>query len=355
MRAKILGLASFLPEKIRANTDWPADFGGAHSSKFGSELADVRAADADPCDAIMARYLASEAGDPFRGTTRRRVAELSMASAEAEAIAGKRALDDAGIGAKDVDLVLSWAMVPDRITPATAPRVTELVGATRAAGIGLDVACATAIAQLMLASAMVESGRARHVLCTQSHLIARANPMDHPASPIVGDAASAMVIGPSEKSGVGIAHMVSQGEYHEAVTWVRGREEHESPWWEAGPGFSPGTRNRAQVKMLSTKLVHVGRDTITELLERAHRSIDSVDVFACTQPRRWFPAAVAESVGLAPEKAPHTFDELAHIGGVAVVVNLLEARSRGMLTPGASVMLYGMGAGITRAAALIDW
>lgn len=357
MRAKILGLGTFFPEKVRENADWPADFVGRQTSRYGSELTEVgaNAGEADPCDAIVRRYLASEADDPFRGTTRRRVADAKMASAEAEAIAGKRALEDAGVEGKDIDLVLSWAMVPDRVTPPTAPRVAHLTGATRAAGIGLDVACATAISQLMLASAMIESGRARHVLLTQSHLIARANPLDHPASPIVGDAASAIVLGASEKPGVGLAHMVSHGEYHEAVTWARGREEQEPPWWEAGQEFTPGTRNRAQAKHLSTQLVHLGRDTIVETLARAHRTIDSIDVLSCTQPRRWFPAAVAESVGLPLERAPHTFDELAHIGGCGVVVNLAEARSRGMLKPGASVLLYGMGAGITRAAALIDW
>ena len=355
MRAKILGLGTFLPEKVRENSDWPADFAGRVTSRHGNELCDVHAGDADPCDAIMARCLAPEADDPFRGTKRRRVADATMASAEAEAIAGKRALDDAGVSASEIDLVLAWAMVPDRVTPPTGPRVANLVGATRAAGIGLDVACATAIAQLTLASAMIESGRARHVLLTQSHLIARANPMDHPASPIVGDAASAIVLGPSEKPGVGLSHMVSHGEYHDAVTWVRGRDEQEAPWWEAGPDFSPGSRNRAQVRSLSSKLVHVGRDTLVEILERARRPISSIDVLASTQPRRWFPEALAESVGLPVEKAPHTFDELAHIGGCGVVVNLVEARSRGMLAPGASVLLYGMGAGITRAAMIIDW
>jgi 3-oxoacyl-[acyl-carrier-protein] synthase-3 len=356
MRAKIVGLGSFLPEKVRSNADWPADFVGRQTSKYGSELNEVGAASvADPCDAIVARYLALEGNDPFRGATLRRVADAQLSSAEAEALAGTRAIQDAGLDPKDIDLVLSWAMVPDRVTPPTAPRVANLVGAVRAAGIGFDVACATAIAQIMLGSSMIEAGRARHVLLTQSHLIARANPLDHPTSPLVGDAASAIVLGPSEKSGVGIAYMISHGEYHEAVTWARGREAEEAPWWEAGADYTPGTRNREQAKMLGTRLVHFGRDTITETLDRAHRTIAEVDVFACTQPRKWFPAAVAESVGLAPSKAPETFDELAHIGGCGIVINLMEARARGMLHPGACALLYGMGAGVTRAAALIDW
>ncbi|MFO0586898.1 MAG: 3-oxoacyl-[acyl-carrier-protein] synthase III C-terminal domain-containing protein [Polyangiaceae bacterium] len=356
MRAKIAGLGAFLPEKIRTNADWPEGFAGKQTSRYGSELNEVAAASvADPCDAIVARHLAKELDDPFRGATRRRVADPQMSSAEAEAIAGRRAIADAGLDPREIDLVLSWAMVPDRVTPPTAPRVAHLVGATRAAGIGFDVACATAIAQMMLGAAMIESGRARHVLLTQSHLIARANPLDHPTSPLVGDAASAMVLGPAERAGVGVVHMISHGEYHEAVTWARGRDEAEPPWWEAGAEYTPGTRNREQAKMLGAKLVHFGRDTIAELLDRAHQTIESVDVLACTQARKWFPAAVAESVGLAPSKAPDTFDELAHVGGCGVVINLIEARNRGLLKPGARAMLYGMGAGVTRAAALIDW
>lgn len=356
MRARIAGLGSFLPPKIRSNADWPADFVGRQTSKYGGELNEVGAASAiDPCDAIVMRHLAKEGDDPFRGATLRRVADPSMSSAEAEALAGTRAIQDAGLDPKDIDLVLAWAMVPDRVTPPTAPRVAHLVGAKRAAGIGFDVACATAIAQIMLGSSMIEAGRARHVLLTQSHLIARANPLDHPTSPLVGDAASAIVLSATDEGGVGLVHMVSHGEYHEAVTWARGRDANEPPWWEAGQEYTPGTRNREQAKMLGARLVHLGRDTIAETLDRARMPIDAIDVFACTQPRKWFPAAVAESVGLAAEKAPDTFDELAHIGGCGIVINLLEARERGMLTRGKRALLYGMGAGITRAAAILDW
>ncbi|MBK8252330.1 MAG: hypothetical protein IPK82_06640 [Polyangiaceae bacterium] len=355
MRSKIAGLGSFLPAEVRHNDAWPSEFVGQQTARYGAELMDVRSDGNDPCDAIVTRYLATEHGDPFKGAVRRRVADPHLSSAEAEATAAKNALDDAGLKGSDVDLVLSWAMVPDRVTPPTAPRVVHLIGANRAAGIGLDAACATPIAQIMMASAMIEAGRARHVLLTQSHLLSRANPLMHPTSPIIGDAASAMVMSASEKTGAGVVHMVSHGEYHEAVTWARGRDEQESPWWEAGPEYTPGTRNRVQAKMLGTRLVHFARDTVMELLSRAKRPSDSIDVIAATQPRRWFPAAVAESVGLSPAHAPSTWDEIAHVGGCGIVCNLIEARNRGMLAPGSSVLLYGMGAGVTRGAALLEW
>jgi 3-oxoacyl-[acyl-carrier-protein] synthase III len=53
--------------------------------------------------------------------------------------------------------------------------------------------------------------------------------------------------------------------------------------------------------------------------------------------------------------APDTHADLAHIGTCGVVTNLIEARRRGMLRPGANVVLFAMGAGVTRAAALLKW
>ncbi len=355
MGARIQGLGSFVPETIRRNSDWPAEFIGRPVGAYGSELAEIGLDDRDPCDLIVARHLAKEQNDPFRGAIERRVADLSMSSAEAEAIAGRRALDDAGIRPKDVDLVLSWSMVPDRVTPPSGPRVAHLIGAERAAAIGMDAACATGLAQMLFAAALVETGRANHVLLTQSHLIARANPLLHPASPIVGDVATAFVVGPAATRQIVDVHMVSHGEFHEAVTWVRGREKEEAPWWEAGPEFTPGTRNREQAKMLSKKLVHFARDTVVELMARVNRPVSDIDVLAITQPRRWFPSAVCESLGLSPEIAPSTWDTLAHVGGCGVLINLMEARRRGMIREGTRVAMFAMGAGITRSAAFVTF
>ena len=72
--------------------------------------------------------------------------------------------------------------------------MAHLIGAQRAHVIGVDTACATAVAQIEIACAYLETGRARVVLLTQSHLMLRLMPMLHPACPGLGDAASALVL-----------------------------------------------------------------------------------------------------------------------------------------------------------------
>lgn len=353
--ARIAGLGSYVPETVRTNDAWPEEFVGRATAAFGAELTDVASTALDPCDRIVARHLASEGDDPFRGARVRRVADRKMAAAEAEAIAAQRALDDAGLRASDVDVVLSWAMVPDRVTPPSGPRVAHLIGATRAWALGADAACATGIAQLLTAASLIEAGRARHVLITQSHLIARANPLMHPASPLVGDVATACVVAPSPRRNIVDVHMRTHGEFFDAVTWVRSRDGDDPPWWEAGGAYVPGTRDRELTRRLGARLVHFARDTVSELLERVERRAGDIDVLATTQPRRWFPSAVAESLGVDPSRAPTTWDDIAHVGGCGVFTNLLAARERAMLSEGSNVALFAMGAGVTRAAAWIEW
>src|SRR5690606_12763085 len=114
---------------------------------------------------------------------------------EAELSAAHDALKHAGISGTDVDAIISYSMVPDRLMPAAATAIACRLGTKPGAlTFSIDAACATVIPQLATAAALVDSGTANHVLLTQSHLMLRAFPMDHPAAPTLGDAATAVVV-----------------------------------------------------------------------------------------------------------------------------------------------------------------
>ena len=356
MRASVIGLGEWLPEQVRGNDAWPKAFGAKDASNAAHrELTDVTSGTSDDlCDRVTQRYVAREAGDPFLGTTRRRVAADAMTAVEAETLAGRAALEDAGIDGKDVGLVLSWAAVPDRIAPPSAPPVAYALGARSALAMGVDVACASAIAQIALASAMIESGRIRYALLTQSHLITRAFPLEYPASPNVGDAATAIVVGATERAGVLATHAVSEGEYYDAVSWRRPRE-HDTRWFEAGGATFLGSYDADAARALIQNTVRIAAHTVREAAAIARVDVARIGFLACVQPRKWIPAAVAEVLDLPLDRAISTFDEYAHLGGCGPIVNLLAARREGKLTPGTLVALYAQGTGFTRAAALLDW
>ena len=356
MYARIAGLGQWFPERIRANSDWPQEFMDASLRRQGDRaLVDVDLhREQDPCRAIAARYLALESDDPFLGGVERRVAEPTASSAEAEAEAARAALADACLAAGEVDAIFSWALVPDRLMPSNACRVGHAIGATGAWALTVDAACASPISQLTLAAGLIESGRARNVLLTQSHLATRTFPLSHPASPCVGDGATAMLVSAAERPGLLTTHAVTHGEYYDAVVWCRDKEpERDTPWWLAGGPYFMGSHSPDATRKLMQDTVGVGVSTVRELCEKARIDAADISALASVQPRRWVPAAIAEGLGLPASIAPQTYERFAHLGGAGAVANLIAAREAGLLRPGALAVMYAQGAGFTRAAAAI--
>jgi 3-oxoacyl-[acyl-carrier-protein] synthase-3 len=354
MRAGIVGLGRWLPDSVRTNDAWPPEFVAAHGKRANAEFTDVRTnPSGDAIDKLVASYVAAEAGDPFVGTVERRVGAPGETLEAIEIAAARAALEDAGIDGRKVDLVISHAAVPDRTMPATAPAVAYAVGATGALGIGMEAACASAVVGLDLAAAMIETGRARHVLLVQSHLVTRAVPMGHPASPNLGDAATAIVVGPVERGGVLATRAVSHGEFYDAVVFAR--RAGEAPLYEAGGSMSLGSNAPEKAVQLVRDTVRIGAKTVREALDRAGLGPGDVDLLTSVQPRWWVPRAIAEAAGIDPRVAVDTFAKYAHLGACGPVVNLIAAREAGRLGRGARAVVYGQGAGFTRAASIVEW
>jgi 3-oxoacyl-[acyl-carrier-protein] synthase-3 len=355
MSVAIVGLGTWLPAKVRTNDAWPPSFRLNGHLNGDRTFNDVPPSEDPVAAAIVERDLAHEALDPFLGAKRRHIADENTTAAEVETLTARAALDDAGISGADVDLVLSNSVVAERIAPPIACTVADRVGARHALALGVESACASAVAQLEVARAYIEAGLAKVVLLTQSHLLLRTVSWDHPASPGLGDAASAIVVahgtGLVLRSTFGRTH----GEFARAVTWVRGVGDQDDPsWWKPGGAYRLGSQAPEEVKLLMRETVSYGATTVREVAQRASVDVNRISVLASVQPRGFLPGAIAERLGLARDRAVTTYEEVAHIGVCGPVFNLVHARGLGLLHPGAIVAMYGQGAGFTRSAALIE-
>jgi len=351
--AKIAGLGIWLPEEVRTNDYWPADFAQS-ASKRDRVLTDVVSRDDDPHAAIVRRHVAAEEGDPFVGTKQRHVAGARFESRRAEAAAAKSALADAGLDASDVDVLIGYTVTPEQPGMVATHWIAHEIGARRAGCFAVESACASVLVQLRLGHALIASGEADVVLATQSYLMARTMPYRHPASPNVGDAATAFVLRASDRGGVRSVVLTSHGEYHDAVVWARD-EDNPAPWWEPGGAFRLQSYDRDTAEQLVSRTVEFGVDSLGQALAKAGKRPSDLDVIATVQPRRWIGAAIAEGLGLPASRSINTFAQLAHVGTCGVVANLIEARRRGLLVPGATVGCYAQGAGFARAAAVLEW
>lgn len=357
MRASILGLGQWLAATVRTNDHWPAEIVARWSARADDDGIDgtIAAVPEGPADHLTSAYFADDALDPFLRSTRRHVDETGMSSCDASGLAARAALEDAGVDPARVDVVLCAEAVPDRPS-SSAPKIAELAGAHDARAMTCDAACASPVVQLELARALIESGRARNVLCVQGHVVTRAFPLAHPALPLLSDTATAFVVGPSERSGVlGIAAK-SDGTAHDAVSWVRGRDPAgDTPWWTAGGALMLGSRDRDRAQQIMRGTIAMGAQTLREACDQAQRDPSALALVTSVQPRRWVAEGIARTLGVPPERTVSTFDRIGHVGGCCLVANLLEARRAGALRGGALVGLYAQGMGFTRAAAVIEW
>jgi 3-oxoacyl-[acyl-carrier-protein] synthase III len=352
MNAQLRSMALWVPETI-VQSEFesfrrPGD-GGNRTEP--DPLLDVHAGEGE-ASAIMRALIEDERRDPKRGTRERRVSH-GETSAEAEARAATIAMKRAGVLPREISHVLSWCMVPDDIGPH-APRVAHLAGIEHAFAINVDVACASVVAQLELSCALIESGRARTVLATQSHLLSRALPQGSRLAPFVGDAATAFIVSGGSKSSKIHFASHSDGSASEAVVWSR-IDGSRAPWYASGAQFAPGTRDREKAQSLVTHTLDYGATTVREACALAGTRPQDLEVLATVQPRRWVPEGIARALGMQDFLAPTTFERFAHLGGCGVIANLLEAKQRGLLREGAMVALYAQGAGFTRAAAIAQW
>jgi 3-oxoacyl-[acyl-carrier-protein] synthase-3 len=348
--AFVAGVGVWYPDQIRQNSDWPLEF--RRGSAGGDRLFNDIPPAIDAAARITDEYLQAEALDPFLGVKERRITPATVSAVDAEVWAAERALADAGVRGSDVDVIVSYSVVPERVTPPTGCAVAHRLGAERAWAFGVDAACATALIQLELAANFVKSGRADTVLLTQSHLLLRAFPMAHPASPGLGDAATAVVVRRSGRFEIVATHAVTSGEYHDAVTWVRAASE-DTPWWLAGSEFRIGTRNREQAKDLQRDTVSFAARTLREMCERAGVDVERIRWLASVEPRGWVPVATARVLGLPAEGVLSVYETRGHLGACGPVANLALGKERALASGAGLVGLYGQGAGFTRAAALL--
>lgn len=356
--AAIAGIGAFYPEQIRTNDAWPADFGERARRSNQRVLNDIPPPE-DPALRVTEEFLAQEARDPFMGVRERRIAPESMTAVDAEVYAARLALEDANISANEIDCVISYSAVPDRPTPPAACAVADRLGVTSALSWGMDAACASAMVQIATARALIDTGQAKNVLLTQSHLMLRTFPLMHPASPCVGDASTALVMSAQGRWPVLATHAVTHGEHHCSITWVRESspavlDPEDTPWWKGAGDFRVGSLNTDGAKVLQRDAVAFGAQTIRELAQKAGVDLNRLRLVASGEPRGWIPRGYLRVLGLDEALLESVYETKGHLGGCGCVANLEQAHRRGRTARGGLAMMYAQGAGFTRAGVLLQ-
>ncbi|MEO1088386.1 MAG: beta-ketoacyl synthase N-terminal-like domain-containing protein, partial [Acidobacteriota bacterium] len=157
--------------------------------------------------------------DPFRGARERRLMEPGGTALALEADAARKAMDAAGVGPEDIDLLLLTSFLPDIHGIGGSAYLARELG-VKCAAWNMESACSSANLAFLTATQMIRTGQFQRALVVTSCTYSRVTVDSDPISWTVGDGATAVVVGHVEEGrGFLGAHSIHSGNTCGAVEY----------------------------------------------------------------------------------------------------------------------------------------
>jgi 3-oxoacyl-[acyl-carrier-protein] synthase III len=277
------------------------------------------------------------------GIRERRYLDDGMSTSDMCIAAARRALDSAGTRATDIDAILLGTITPDRPLPSTALVVREALGARNALPLDFtQLACAGGVYGILVASQMMQSGQFRNVLVIGADSMSRiTDPADRTTRVFFGDAAGAVVLGPT-RPGYGLLAWDVEAELsYEVQIPAGGAQYPTSPGTVAAGGQFLKMNGRAVWDVATTVLPR----TIVNVLANAGLQADEIAHFVLHQANHNIIKEVMQRLDAPLSRARITVDRLGNTGSASIFTALGGAIEDGDIRHDDHMVLAGIGAG----------
>ena len=280
------------------------------------------------------------------GIRSRYVAGEGETTASLAADAARRALDHAGVAAKDIDLIVLATATPDQTFPSSATKVQATLGIPDCIAFDVHAVCTGFLYALSVADSMLRSGNAKKALVIGAETFSRILDWEDRATCVLfGDGAGALVLSAEESDSGILATKLHADGRHNDLLFVDG-----------GPSTT-GTVGKLRMKgreVFRHAVVNLA-DVLTEVLDEAGLGAADVDWVVPHQANARILDATARKLGLPAEKVVVTVDEHANTSAASVPLALDKAVKDGRIKRGDLVVLEAMGGGFTWGAAALRY
>lgn len=320
MTARIIGTGSAVPEQIVTNEDL-------------SKIVETND-----------EWISSRSG-----IKERRVAKEENTTSLA-ILAGKRALENAGVTAEEIEVIIVATCTPDYFFPNTACQVQEAIGAKHAVAFDLSAACSGFLFALSTAQAYIKGGIYQKALIVGAETMSKMiDWSDRSTCVLFGDGAGAAVVSAEE---TGVLELVQKSNgAGKGVLSCKAREtrnllNHESEtkeylYMEGQPVFK-----------FAVKTVP---ECVEEVLKKAEVKKEEIRYYILHQANSRIIQSVAKRLKEPEEKFPMNLSLYGNTSAASIPILLDEMNRNGMLNRRDKLVLSGFGAGLTWGAVLLEW
>ncbi|MEK7757372.1 MAG: beta-ketoacyl-ACP synthase III [Planctomycetota bacterium] len=281
------------------------------------------------------------------GIRERRKASPSECTSTMAVEAARKALDNAGMTADDIDVIVCATATGDCPFPATATFVQEALGGRLTPAFDVGAACAGFIYATTVGAGLLGSGLYEHALIIGAETLTRyIDPQDRTTCVILGDGAGAAVISRAKNPEQAILHceMGCDGTRTKQI------------WVPAGGSRLPASSTTVAERLHYMKMR--GRDVykfavvkMQELIDRAFEATgltpDDLKLVIPHQSNLRIIESVREKMGLPLEKVAINITRYGNTSAASIPMALDEARRNGTLNSGDVILLLAIGAGLT--------
>jgi 3-oxoacyl-[acyl-carrier-protein] synthase-3 len=287
------------------------------------------------------------------GIRERRVAAPDEAMSDLALPASIAALEQAGVKASDIELIVVATVTPDMFFPSTGAILADRLGAKDAAAYDLSAGCTGFVYAVAQAHAMVTSGLADHALVVGGDVLSRiVDWEDRSTCVLFGDGAGAVVLERVSEGGfLGFELGADGSGGQELYIPAGGSRQPASAESVAARQHFAKMNGREVFKFASRVLV----DSAEKVLNECNVSVGDVDVYVPHQANVRIIEHARKKLGIPEHRTVVNVDRFGNTSSGSIPLALGDAEADGRLAPGEMVLMTGMGAGLTWGSALIEW
>jgi len=285
------------------------------------------------------------------GIAQRHIAADGQNTSDLATRAAASALEQAGLKASDIDLIVLATATPDDTFPATACRVQAELGVSRGAAFDIQAVCSGFIYALATADNFIKAGQAKNALVIGAETFSRLlDWTDRGTCVLFGDGAGAVVLqaqagqGTSADRGILTTHLHADGRFRDLL------------YVDGGPSSTKtvGHLRMAGREVFRHAVVNLA-SVVNEALEAAGLSQGDIDWLVPHQANKRILDGTARKLNIDPARVVVTVDRHGNTSAASVPLALAEATRDGRIKPGNIVLMEAMGGGFTWGSALARW
>ncbi len=284
------------------------------------------------------------------GIRERHIAADGQKTSDLALIAAQRALDQAGIAAADIDLIVLATSTPDQTFPATAVRVQQALGVNNGAAFDVQAVCSGFVYALATADNFLRVGQAKRALVIGAETFSRILDWeDRGTCVLFGDGAGAVVLEAVSEAeagnrGVISTHLHSDGRFQDIL-------------YVDGGVSSTGTVGKLRMngKEVFKHAVQRLAEVVVETLAANNLQSSDIDWLVPHQANQRIIDSTGRKLGLSSDRVVSTIARHGNTSAASIPLALAEAVGDGRIKQGDLVLTEAMGGGLTWGAALIRW